>query len=83
MHWLTSMLAALGHDRNTGEIVTGTYIFWRKLPWWIAAMRAATSNDPDKQGRALKALRAIEPPPRRWPWRRSSEATVEPNEPCD
>lgn len=80
MHWLSSVLAALGHDRTTGAIITGIYIFWKRIPWWIAAMRAAISNDPAKQERTLRALCAIEPPRRR-PWRRSGEPAAEPDDP--
>lgn len=80
MPWLTSILADLGHDRTTGEILIGAYMFWNRLPWWIAAMHSAIGNDPDKQERVRKALRAIEPPRRR-PWQRSAEATAEPDDP--
>jgi hypothetical protein len=79
MHWLSSFLA---DNRSTGPIVTGAYLFWRRIPWWLAAMRSAVSNDSDKQARALRALRAIEPP-RRWPWQRLVEPTAEPDDPGD
>jgi len=36
-------------------------------------MHSATAKDPDEEERALKAVRAIEPPRRWWwPWQRSS-----------
>jgi hypothetical protein len=61
VYWLTSFLAELGHDHTPYEIVVGAYMFWSRLPWWIAAMRAATSKDPGKLEHAQKALRAIKP----------------------
>jgi hypothetical protein len=72
-------LAALGHDRTTDEVLVGIYMFWTRLPWWIAAMRSAIGNDPGKQERARKSLRAIESSRRRR--YRSDEPTTEPDDP--
>ena len=80
MHWLRSMLAALGLDHTIDEILIGALIFWNKLPWWIAAMRVAIGKDPEKLKRARKALRGALEPRRRWPWQRSPLASRQPNQ---
>jgi threonine/homoserine/homoserine lactone efflux protein len=66
---LNSVLAACGHHPLVVGVLGTAYLVWRKLPWWIAAMRAATSNDPEKAERARNAVETIKPP-WRWPWQR-------------
>jgi hypothetical protein len=64
VHWLNSVLAASGNDHTVVEIVIGVCTSL-KLPWWIAAMRAAITNDDAKAERARKAMEAIKP---HWHW---------------
>jgi hypothetical protein len=71
VNWLHALWATLVHYRFVAATVGG-YRIWKKLPWWIAGMRAAISNDAEKCERARQALEAIEPR-WRWPWQCPAE----------
>lgn len=48
-------------------VIVIAYRVWLWLPWWIAAIRAATAKHDQKALRARKAVEAIAPPRHR-PW---------------
>jgi hypothetical protein len=64
MDWTRVVVALACHSHVLTFAVVGCFVM-KRLPWLIAAFRAATARNDDEAKRAYEALEAIEP---RWHW---------------
>jgi hypothetical protein len=74
VHWIHALVAVSG--RHYVEIALGAYLAWLKVPWWLTAMRLATTRDAAKAEHLAKRLEAIEPH-WHWIWQRRGLSAVE------